>query len=291
MARGGGPSVSSGAVPVSAAVRPAGPPDVLVCLGGGLSVPWEGRVVDLRDAGPLSAQRPDEVTVWAPAGAWWRAFRLLALFKSAAPEACLVLTDELPPLDLVPFDGRVSVVAGSAPGRVWAGTAAFSCADLRSDRIFRLLLDGRARRRPRLEDLLRMHLLAGTAHGARTLERWRDVLPVLFGGGLEAMMPGALRADLEELREAARDAEHAVTGGFHALDGVVRRPPEWEAGARRYLRLAAAHSPAARAAVDRWLEARTGWVEAPPALQEEYREAAARLLHRLVDDPWLEGPP
>jgi len=101
------------------------------------------------------------------------------------------------------------------------------------------------------------------------------------------MMPDCLRADLDELRHAARCSEHAITGGFHALDLVVRRPSEWEIGARTYLRLAASHAPRAMAALERWLDRSAGWDRAPALTQELRRLAAARVLHRLVDDPWL----
>ncbi len=268
------------------AARPLGWVDVLVRFGG-QPVPWGGKVMEAEEAGPLCTQRPDALSIWAPAGSCWRAFGLVAMCKSAAPEACLVLTDELPPLDLVPHDGRVAVVDGRSPGTARAGAAAFTCADLRSDRIFRLLLEGRARRRPELEPLLRLHLLARTEHGSGILDRWRDVTPVLFRGGLGAMMPDCLRAALDELRHAARCSEHAITGGFHALDLVVRRPSEWEIGARTYLRLAASHAPRAMAALERWLDRSAGWDRAPALTQELRRLAAARVLHRLVDDPWL----
>jgi hypothetical protein len=121
------------------------------------------------------------------------------------------------------------------------------------------------------------------------LDRWSELLPVLFRGGLQAMMPVELRADLEGLRDAAKAAEHAIMGGFHALDGLVRRPPEWEIGAWTYLRLAATRSPSARAAVERWLDAGAGWDQASPQQQEQRRVTAATVLHRLVDDPWLDA--
>jgi hypothetical protein len=272
---------------VSAAARSLDWRDVLVRLEAGPPLTWNGKVVEAAEAGPLCTQRPDALTVWAPPGGWWRAFGLVAMFKSAAPEACPVLTGELPPLELVPYDGRVAAADRQRQGPVQAGTAAYACADLRSDRIFRLLLAGRVRRQPQLEPLLRLHLLAKTEHGCRLLERWSDVVPVLFAGGLGGMMPEGLRTDLEELRDAARRAEHAITGGFHALDRLVRRPSEWEAGARTYLRLAAAQSPTALAVVDRWLDSAAGWGQAPPSVQEGRRLTAARVLHRLVDDPWL----
>jgi hypothetical protein len=207
--------------------------------------------------------------------------------KSAAPEDCLVLTDRLPDLGLVPEDGRIAVAGGGRRGQIQAGHAAFSCRDLRGDRIFRWLLTGRVRRHPQLEALLRLHLLTATPRGRRMLERWRSVLPVLFAGGLLGMMPGELRADLEELADAARLGERAFTGGFHLLDPFVREPDEWEAGARTYLPLAAAQVPAARAAVERWLDSNTGWLLAPPPCSEQLRLRAAAILHRLVDDPWL----
>ncbi len=262
---------------------------VLLELDTRVPMSWPGAVLKAAAAGPLCANRPDVLSVWAPSTGWVRAFCLLAMFKSAPPDECLVLTDELPPLDLVPSDGWIAVVNHGRRGPALAGRAAFTCADLRSDRIFRLVLAGRVRRRPELRPLLQLHLLTRTRHGCRVMERWGDVIPVLFAGGLEGMMPEELRADLEALAEAARDAEHAVTGGFHALDPVVRDPADWEAGARRYLPLAAAHSPDALAAVERWLAATAGWDGAPPRRQEEQRETAARTLHLLADDPWLPG--
>ena len=41
-------------------------------------------------------------------------------------------------------------------------------------------------------------------------------------------MEEELRSALEELAETARSAEHAVTGGFHTLDELVRGPARWE---------------------------------------------------------------
>jgi hypothetical protein len=131
--------------------------------------------------------------------------------------------------------------------------------------------------------------MLATAHGGRLLEPWQRVIAVLFAGGLEHMMDGGLRAALEELADAARDAEHAVTGGFHTLDELVRGPADWEAGARRYLPLAAGRSPEALAVVRRWLESTGAWDRASAPLAEAYRKTAATALHRLADDPWLPG--
>lgn len=263
-----------------------GPSGILLEIGGQAPVPWHGPVVGSAATGDLCAQGMDALTVWAPAGAWWQAFALVAMCRSASPDRCLVLSDQLPPLDRVPCDGRVAVVARGRQGPTLGGGAPYTCADLRSDRVFRLLLTGRARRQPALEPLVHAHVLARTRRGAAALERWRTVLPVLFRSGLAGMMPEELRTDLVELAAAARQAEHAVTGGFHALDPAVRGPAEWESGARTYLRLAAACSPAALAAVEDWLDATAGWHLQPPACQERLRVAAARLLHGLVDDPW-----
>ncbi len=262
--------------------------EVLLALEG-VPLPWPGRVVEAACAGPLCTEGPLELTIWAPGGAWQRAFRLLAMFRSAPAERCLVLTDALPPLHLVPRDGRVAVVVGRTQTAVHRGRADFSCAELRSDRIFRLLLRGRARRRPELQVLLRLHVLAATQQGRSVLDRWSDLVPVLFAAGLEGMMPEELRTDLEELTEAARSCEQAITGGFHALDPLVRGPAEWEAGARTYLALAASRSKDALTAVDRWLAAWPRWDLAPPDRQEELRRSAARMLHHLADDPWTSG--
>jgi hypothetical protein len=275
---------------VSALPIPCDAGNVLLEVGGGAApMPWPGAIRKASAAGPLCTQRPDLLTVWAPGAEWVRGFQLLAMFKSAPPEECLVLTDTLPPLDLVPSDSWVAVAGRGPRGPVQRGSAPFRCAELRSDRIFRLLLSGRVRRRPELLPLLRLHLLAGTDHGRCVLDRWEHVLPVMFAGGLAGMMPEELRADLEELAEAARDAEHAVTGGFHALDPVVRDPADWEAGAARYLPLAAAHSSEAMAVVRRWLDSAVGWEQAPRFCQETWRLTVARALHRLADDPWLSG--
>jgi hypothetical protein len=259
-------------------------------LDGTAQVAWQGTVLKESAAGPLCTQRPDSLTVWAPARSWARAFRLVAMVKSAPPEECLLLTDAEPPLELVPSDSWIAVSDRHHRGPMQRGSAAFTCADLRSDRIFRLLLSGRVRRRPALRPLLDLHVLAATRRGSRLIQRWADVLPVLFAGGLEGMMPEELRADLEELADAARDAEHAVTGGFHVLDPVVRDAPDWEAGARRYLPLAAARSPEALAVVERWLEVTAGWERASRPDQEWCRVTAATALHRLADDPWLSAP-
>jgi len=261
----------------------------LVELDAPSQMPWTGPVMKARAAGPLCTQRPDRLMLWAPGDSWVRGFHLLAMFKSAPPEACAVLTDTLPPLDQVPSDGWVAAMRGAHPGPLQRGAAPFACAELRSDRIFRLLLSGRVRRRPELLSLLRLHLLAATDHGRCVLERWEPVIRVMFGGGLAGMMPEELRADLEELAGVARDGEHAVTGGFHALDPVVRDPADWEAGARRYLPLAAAHSPSALAVVERWLDSSFGWESAPAFCQETWRVTVAMALHRLADDPWLSG--
>jgi hypothetical protein len=247
-------------------------------------------VVRASDAGPLCTQRPDHLTVWAPGVTWSRAFHLVAMFKSVAPEECLVLTDQRPSLELVPSDTWIAEVAGHRREPGLRGRAPYTCADLRSDRIFRLLLAGRVRRRPELRGLLDRHALVATRHGGRLLDRWGTrVIPVLFAGGLEGMMPEELRAELEELADAARDAEHAVTGGFHVLDPLVRDPADWEEGARRYLPLAAARSPEALAAVRRWLDTTRGWEWELARRQEAHRVTAAAVLHRLADDPWLPG--
>jgi hypothetical protein len=149
---------------------------------------------------------------------------------------------------------------------------------------------GRARRRPELRWLLDRHALLATPHGGRLLGRWGErLVPELFAGGLEGMMPERPRADLEALADAARDAEHAVTGGFHVLDPVVRDPSDWEEGARRYQPLAAGRSPEALAAVSRWLDAIGRWESASARCQEAHRTTAAAVLHRLADDPWLPG--
>jgi hypothetical protein len=237
--------------------------------------------------GPLCTRRPDGLAVWAPGGSWARACALLAMVKSAAPEDCLVLTDAEPRLDRVPSDTWIAAGAGPEPAPPRRGAAPFTCADLRGERIFRLLLSGRVRRHPELRPLLDLHLLAATDHGRRVLDRWQPLLPDLFAGGLDAMMPEALRADLEALAGAARDAEHAVTGGFHALDRVVRDPADWEAGSRRYLRLAASRSPRTLALVEEWLARTAGWQDGPRYRQEALRVTAAAALHALAEDPWL----
>jgi hypothetical protein len=264
-------------------------PNALVELDTAAQMPWRDAVWKAESAGPLCTLRPDALTVWAPGESWVRAFSLLAMCKSASPEECLVLTDAMPPLDLVPSDCWIAVLADGHQGPVQRGRAAHACADLRSDRIFRLLLAGRVRRRPELRQVLDLHVLTRTAHGQRVMEQWSRVVPVLFGGGLEGMMPGDLRTDLEELAMVARDADHAITGGFHALDPVVRDPDEWEAAARRYLPLAAAHSPQARCLVEHWLRTTAGWEAADWCVQQSRRRTAAVVLHRLADDPWLPG--
>jgi hypothetical protein len=262
---------------------------VLVQVAGSAPFPWRGEVVDATEAGILCTQRPDCVSVWAPGPAWRYAFHLLAMFKSAAPERCLVLTDVDLPAELVPWDTWAAEVTGSCWKPPRRGFAAYACADLRSDRIFRLLLSGRVRRRPDLRPLLDGHAMLATAYGGRLLQPWERVIPVLFGGGLEHMMDGSLRAALEELADASRDAEHAVTGGFHTLDELVRGPADWEGGARRYLPLAAGRSPEALAVVQRWLASTGAWERASAPHARAYRVTAATALHRLADDPWLPG--
>lgn len=259
--------------------------DVLLDLGGSPPVPWHGVVVGPAGVGPLCADGIGGLTVWAPARGWPQAFTTLALCKSVLPEHCVVLTDEPPPLELVPGDGRIAVVREGRIGPLLSGCASYACADLRGDRIFRLLLSGRAWRRPELEPLVGLHQLTHTPRGREVMDRWRDTIPTLFAGLLQEAMPAGLRDDLESLADAARQTEHAVLGGFHALDPLVRGACEWEAGARRYLPLAV-RVPEARAAVVRWLVDRPGWAALPPARQEALRLAAARILQRLVDDPW-----
>jgi hypothetical protein len=266
---------------------PAHDQEVLLLLDGRRPLSLPAPVVELDEVGTLCTERPVALTVWAGAGSWARAMGLLAMMKSAHPERCLVLTDRLPPLDLVPSDGRVAAMQGGGIGPIHAGSAGFTCGELRSERVFRLLLDGRARGRSDLRALLDLHALALTPHGRQVLARWSEVLPVLFAEGPIGTMPDALRADLEELKQAALDCEHAITGGFHALDSLVRMPADWEAGAARYLPLAASHSPTAAAEVERWLRAEAGWHRASAAQRERLRRTAARALHRLVDDPWL----
>jgi hypothetical protein len=263
--------------------------DVLVTLDGDAPVPWHGSVMPAAEAGLLCAEQVAALTVWAPDGTWLRATSLLAMCRSADSEACLVVTDTLPPLDLVPADVRIAAVEGHELGPVELGRASYACAELRSDRVFRLVLSGRARRRPKLEPLLALHTVSRTARGRRVIERWKAQTATLFGMGQDGTMPEELRADLSELATAAQHAEHAIVGGFHALDRVVRGAAEWEAGAARYLRLAASMSPGALTSVDRWLDSVAGWHEASPAGALHRRLTAARLLHRLVDDPWLPG--
>jgi hypothetical protein len=272
---------------VSAALSSLEERDVLLLLGGPPPVRWAGPVVDVAGAGPLCADRPEALTVWAPAGCLAHAFSLLAMFKSARFEDCLVLTDRPAPLEIVPHDASVATVERGRIGPREPGSAIYSCAELRGDGVFRELLAGRARRRRELRTLLGLHRVALTTHGRAVLDEWRDVVAVLFTDGLRGMMPAALRADLEELAQAALDAEHATMGGFHALDPIVRGPAEWEPAAAMYLPKAAAHSPAAAAVVERWLARNAGWQRAPLRRRDELRVAAARALHRLVDDPWL----
>jgi hypothetical protein len=262
---------------------------VLVEVRGAAPISWAGKVVPVEEAGPLCTQRPDHLTVWAPGASLARAFHLLAMCKSAAPERCLVLTDAQTPLERVPGDTWIAVVAGGGWAQAHRGLAAYECADLRSDRIFRLLLSGRVRRRPELRPLFDSHALLATAHGGRILERWERVVQVLFAGGLDRRMDDELRASLEELADAARDADHAVTGGFHTLDTLVRGPADWADGARRYLPLAAARSREVLAMVHQWLQFTGAWHRACGATANEYREKAATVLHRLADDPWLSG--
>jgi hypothetical protein len=263
--------------------------DVLVTLAGEMPVPWRGIVVGAADVGPLSAARPEAVTVWAPRGRWPQACSLLAMCPSAMPENCLVLTDVLPRLNIVPRDVRIAAAERGRLGAVRQGLGGYACGELRSDRIFRRLLAGRAGHRPELAPVLTLHALARTRHGRRKVQRWSVVIAALFSGSADRTMPDELRADLEEFAQAAKNAQHAVTGGFHALDRVVRGPAEWSAGARRYLALAASMSPTAQAVVDRWLEAASHWDLAPTAIAEHRRLTAARILHRLADDPWLHG--
>jgi hypothetical protein len=183
----------------------------------------------------------------------------------------------------------VALAAAGGHGPVEQGRAPYRCADLRGERIFRLLLEGRTHRRGDLEPLLGIHLLAVTARGRRMIERLRSALPDLFADGLGGTMPEPLRLDLDELSEAARTGERAVMGGYHTLHRTVRRPAEWEAGARKYLTLAATRSPSAMAAVERWLGGVSGWAGQPATIQERSRRTAARMLHRLADDPWISG--
>lgn len=262
---------------------------VLVQLDGPMPMPWPGPIVPLHEFGSLCTRAPDRLAVWAPGdGGWTRACRLLALVRSAAPEVCLVLTDRRPVLERVPRDIWIATVASGCQGSAERGAATYTCADLRSDRIFRLLRSGRARGHPERRPLLDLHALATTDHGGRLLGRWTRILAELFGEGTEGAMPDALRADLDELGSAARDAEHAATGGFHSLHPEARDAVDWEAGCRRYLLLAASRSAGARAVVERWLTRTAGWESSrcPDAL----RVAAAAALRRLVDDPWLPAP-
>jgi len=48
-------------------------------------------------------------------------------------------------------------------------------------------------------------------------------------------------------------------------------------------------SPGALTVVERWLTSMAGWHDASPAGALHRRRTAAKLLHRLVDDPWLPG--
>jgi hypothetical protein len=263
--------------------------EVLVELDGPAPIRWSGDVVPASRIGPLCTQHPDRLTIWAPGPTWAYAFRLIAMCRSALPERCLVLTDvELSP-DAVPSDTWAAAV-GRRQRAAYRGSATYVSADLRSERIFRLLLSERAWRRPELQTLLDRHALLATPHGARLLERWHAVaLPLLFAAGQPRRMGEGLRLALVELADAATAAERSVIGGFHALDEVVRDPSEWEAGARTYLPLAASHSPEALVAVKRWLDFTPAWARAPMQLARARREAAAAALHRLADDPWLPG--
>lgn len=261
---------------------------VLVELDRPLPVPWSGSILRAHEVGLLCTRRPDCLVVWAPGeGGWARACRLLAMVRTAAPENCVVLTDVVPELDGVPSDVWIAAVGDHRAEAARRGTAAYACADVRSDWIFRQLLAGRVRRHPELLPLLGLHALSATPHGRRLLDRWADLFPVLFADGLDEMMPEALRADLEELARAARDAEYAVTGGFHSLDPEVRDAGDWEAGCRRYLPLSS-RSPEARAVIQRWLAETAGWESSADA--EALRVTAAAALHQLVDDPWLAAP-
>jgi hypothetical protein len=261
----------------------------LVLLGPGLPLPWPTAGVEADAFGELCADEPDALALWAPGEAWPTAFRLLAMYRSALPERCLVLTDRVPPLEVVPVDGRVAVAAAGRHGPIEQGRAPYRCADLRGERIFRLLLTGRTHGQADLEPLLGLHVLAVTTRGRWTIERWRPVLRDLFADGLEGAMPEPLHRDLSELGEAARAGEYAVIGGYHKLHRTVRGPAEWEAGARKYLTLAATRSPSAMAAVERWLGSVRGWAGQPAAIQERSRRTAARMLHWLADDPWISG--
>jgi hypothetical protein len=260
------PAEAAGPDPSGAALTSparAGSPEILVELDGPVPTRWTGEVVHASDVGALCSRRPDCLAVWARANAWIRGCWLLGMIKSALPEQSIVLTDARPRPELVPSDTWVATVERGRQGHARPGRAAFTCADLRSDRIFRLLLSGRARRRPELRPLLDLHVVMATSRGTSLVERWGKLIPALFAGGLDGTMPDDLRAALVELAEAARDAEHAVTGGFHMLDPVVRDGDDWEEGARRYLTLASSHAPEAAAEVDRWLGSTVGWTSAP----------------------------
>ncbi|HYW25562.1 MAG TPA: hypothetical protein VE953_15440 [Terriglobales bacterium] len=271
------------------AASPATPRDgVLFVLGPGLAMPWDGAILDAADAGPQCTDGPLSLTIWAPGGSWPTAFALLAMCMSARPEESLVLTDEPVPLDLVPWDCRVARVLGRTPAEIRVGAAAFACRNLRDDEVFRSLLTGR--RRSELQPLLRLHALTRTRHGRDVLERWSAVLPAAFTGPPPAL-PAGLRADLEDLANAADRAQRACAGGFHGLDRVVRGATAWEGAARTYLRLAASGSTSASAAVERWLATTAGWHLAAEPRREALRTAAAIALHRLVDDPWLADEP
>lgn len=259
---------------------------VLLDLGSTARIDWNGPIRGPAEVGPLCTRGLDRVTILISGSEWRRAFSVLAMFKSVQPSGCLVLADDLPPLHLVPCDGQVAVIGPGRRDPNRRGAAAFQCADLRSDRIFRLMLAGRVLRQPQLAALPGLHELAQTPYGRTVLDRWCDVIPELFRAGLKGKMPADLRADLEGLAAAARQGEHAIIGGFHALDPVVRGAADWQAGAETYLRLAARQSPAALDAIGRWFSSRSDWALASPSRQEELRLTAARLLHALVDDPW-----
>jgi hypothetical protein len=263
---------------------------MLVALRPDVPVPWDGPILNAETAGPLCTEGPISLTIWAPAGTWARAFALLAMCKSARPEESLVLTDEPVSLALVPHDGRVALVHDETVGEVQVGEAAFSCRNLRDDEIFRSLLEAPPARRSELRPVLRLHSLSRTRHGREVLGRWEEMLCDLFDGRL-ASPSDRLRADLEELADAADRADRACAGGFHGLDRVVRGARAWETAARTYLQLAAAASDAASAAAERWLAATAGWHLEPEQRREALRVTAATALHRLVDDPWLGEEP
>ena len=273
--------------PAPSAPASAASPDILVALAGPAPTGWTGEVVPAGDVGRLCSRRPDCLAVWTGADAWIRGCWLLGMIKSVVPEKSIVLTGARARLELVPSDVWVATVEGGRAARAERGHAHFTCADLRSDWIFRLMLSGRARRSPELRPLLDLHVLTATGRGVSLVERWRESISALFAGSGRETMPDGLRAGLEELAGAARDAEHAVIGGYHMLDPVVRDGRDWEEGARRYLTLAASRSAGASAEVHRWLASTAGWTAASRRTQEARRRIAAAALQRLADDPWL----